>query len=241
VVLLLVFSWLNYAGIALDPLNPANLSPNGIQVGGYVLLQNLPPTRYLLLLSVLLLLVISLILVALGWSARTARLGTVWGLVIALGVYSLGVSWGATGLRTPDGWELWWPAACPAQADLLRETVDDLSDWSAGDAMAQPVTLLGIESPALQWLLRGRVVLPVAALDLQEAPPIVISSQIDSLELSTPYRGQDFVWRKAPSWELLTVADWIPWSVFRKLPSDSEIVILWVRSDLFPDARESLP
>jgi hypothetical protein len=241
VVLLLVFSWLNYAGIALDPLNPANLSPNGIQVGGYVLLQNLPPTRYLLLLSVLFLLVISLILVALGWSARTARLGTVWGLVIALGVYSLGVSWGATGLRTPDGWELWWPAARPAQADLLHETVDDLSDWSAGDAMAQPVTLLGIESPALQWLLRGRIILPVTALGLQEAPPIVISSQIDSLELSTPYRGQDFVWRKAPSWELLTVADWIPWSVFRKLPSDSEIVILWVRSDLFPDAHESLP
>ena len=97
VVLLLVFSWLNYAGIALDPLNPANLSPNGIQVGGYVLLQNLPPTRYLLLLSVLLLLVISLILVALGWSARTARLGTVWGLVIAVGVYSLGVLMGRNG------------------------------------------------------------------------------------------------------------------------------------------------
>ena len=37
------------------------------------------------LVSVLLLLVISLILVALGWSARTARLGTVWGLMIAAG------------------------------------------------------------------------------------------------------------------------------------------------------------
>jgi hypothetical protein len=241
VVLLLVFSWLNYAGIALDPLNPANLSPNGIQVGGYVLLQNLPPTRYMLLLSVLLLLVISLILVGLGWSARTARLGTVWGLVVALGVYSLGISWGATGLRTPDGWELWWPEARPDQADLLLETVDDLSDWSTGDANAQPVTLLGLESPALQWLLRGRVVLPVTVLDVLQAPPIVISPQVDSLDLSVPYRGQDFVWRKAPSWDLLTVPDWVRWSVFRKLPGDSEIVIVWVRSDLFPDARESLP
>jgi hypothetical protein len=241
VVLLLVFSWLNYAGIALDPLNPANLSPNGIQVGGNVLLQNLPPTRYLLLLSVLLLLVISLVLVALGWSARIARLGTVWGLMIALGVYSLGVSCGATGLRTPDGWELWWPAARPDQSDLLLETVGDLSDWSAGDAKAQSVTLLGLESTALQWLLRGRVVLPVTALDVQQTPPIVISPEVDSLGLPVPYRGQDFVWRKSPSWDALTVPDWVRWSVFRTLPSDKEIVIVWVRSDLFPDARESLP
>ncbi len=109
IFILLTFAWLDYAGIALDPLNQANLSSNAVQVGGTVLFDQLPPTRYILLISVLLLLVVSVVMVAMGWSARTARLGLVWGLMIALGIYSLGMAWGATGLRTPDGWELWWP------------------------------------------------------------------------------------------------------------------------------------
>jgi hypothetical protein len=241
IVLLLVFSWLDYAGIALDPLNPANLAPNSIQVGGYVLSQHLPPMRYMLLISVLLLLVVSVVLVALGWSARTARLGSVWGLVVALGIYSLGAAWGATGLRTPGGWELWWPDARPAQAGLLLATVEDLSDWSTGNPNAQTVTLLRVESPALQWLLHDRTVQSVTALDSGQAPPIVISLQSEDLDLTVPYRGQDFIWRQTPAWSLLTVYDWMRWSVFRKLPSDSEIIIVWVKSDLFPGMRESLP
>ena len=77
VVILLVFSWLNYAGIALDPQNPVNVTTNVIRIGDTVLFENMPPTRYILLLGVLLLLVVSLMMVALGWSARTARLGSV--------------------------------------------------------------------------------------------------------------------------------------------------------------------
>jgi hypothetical protein len=241
VVLLLVFAWLDYAGIALDPLNPGNLGTSGIQVGGTVFFQTLPPTRYVLLISVLLLLVVSVVLVALGWSARIARLGSIWGLVGALGLYSLGVAWGGTGLRTTDGWELWWRDPRPAQAELLLTTVADLSDWSMGEPNAQPVTLLEIDSPALRWSLRDRTVQTQTMLGSGQAPPIVISAQTEDLGLDVPYRGQDFVWRQAPAWESLTVYDWIRWSVFRKLTSDSENIIVWVRSDLFPDMKESLP
>lgn len=241
VVLLLAFSWMDYAGIALDPRNPANLAPNGIQVGGTILFQNLPPTRYLLLVSVLLLLAISIALIAMGWSKRVAMLGLIWGLALSLGTYSLGVAWGATGLRTPGGWELWWPVGLPAQPDLLLTTVDTLSDWSAGDPHAQPVTILDLDSPALAWLLRERTVLPATALDVEHPPAIVISSRIESLELPTPYRGQDFIWRRAPAWETLRAYDWMHWSVFRELPGSPETIILWVREDVFPDARQSLP
>ena len=122
-----------------------DLGVAAIQVGGTVLFDQLPPTRYILLLSVLLLLVVSVLMVGLGWSARTARLGTVWGLTVVLGIYSLGMAWGATGLRTPAGWELWWPDKRPAQADLLLKTVNEQSEWSAGDATSQDVTLLDID------------------------------------------------------------------------------------------------
>lgn len=239
--LLLVFSWLNYTSIALDPQSPANITANSIQWGGKLLLGNLPPTRYLLLASVLLLLVISLLLVALGWSARIARLGFVWGLTATLGLYISGVAWGATGLRTSEGWELWQPETRPAQADLLLATVNDFSLWSAKDKPNQEIVIAGLDSPALYWLLRDIPVRNVEGLGSQQTPAMVLTAKQDSLNLSTAYRGQDFTWRQSPSWSLLTIYDWMRWSVFRKLPFESEPVILWVQTDLFPDANPSLP
>jgi hypothetical protein len=242
VFLLLLFAWLDYIGIALDPHNPVNVTSNVIQMGGNVLFDNLPPTRYILLFSVLLLLLVSVLMVALGWSARTARLGSVWGLALALGIYGLGVAWGATGLRTPGGWELWWPDKRPDQAGLLLATVNEQSEWSTGDAHSQAVTIDSIDSPALEWLLRGRNLQMVSALDTQDAPAIIVApAQMGDPNLPIAYRGQDFTWRREPAWNVLSIYDWIKWSVFRDMPYDSETVILWVRNDLFIDTRQSLP
>jgi hypothetical protein len=241
VFILLSFSWLNYSAIALDPLNPANMASNALQVGGTILFQNLPPTRYVLLISVLLLLAVSVLMVALGWSARIARLGSVWGLTVALGIYSLGMAWSATGLRTPDGWELWWSGKRPAQADLLLMTVNEQSEWSTGDEMSQDVTLLNLDSPALEWLLRGRTLQMASALDTQNEPAIVISSQDENINLPMAYRGQDFTWRREPFWDIVGIYEWIKWSVFRDLPYETETIIVWVRNDLFIDTSQSLP
>lgn len=241
VVILSLFAWQDYAGIALDPRNPANITSNIVSLGDRTLIANLPPTRYVLLISVFLLLGISLLMVAFGWSMRTARLGSVWGITIALGLYSLGVAWGATGLRTPTGWELWWPDRQPDQAALLLSTVNEQSQWSTGDDFSQDVTILSIDSPALEWLLHDRPVQTVPALDPEEAPAIVVSQQTESLSLPIAYRGQDFTWRREPTWGSLTIYDWIKWSVFRELPYNAETVIVWVRNDLFIDTRPSLP
>lgn len=241
VALFLVFAWLNYTSIALDPLSAANAMTNSIQFGGKIIFENLPPIRYLLLGSVLVLLVVSVLLVALGWSARIARLASVWGLAAALTVYALGVAWGATGLRTPDGWELWQPPTRPAQADLLLATINELFEWNGGDGQSQEVTLSGLDSPALSWLLREHKVQSVTALDLQQAPAIVLTAEQESLNIPSAYRGQDFAWQQSPSWDILTKNDWVRWSVFRKLPYTADTVIVWARADLFPDAHPSLP
>ena len=189
----------------------------------------------------LLLLIVSVMMVSLGWSKRIARLGAVWGLMIAVGIYSLGMVFGTTGLRTPDGWELWWPGTQTVQAELLLATVNDQSQWSTGDETAQDVTLLDIDSPALEWLLRGHTVKKVAALDPQQAPAIVVTSQINELELPIAYRGQDFTLSREPDWGTVDVYKWIKWSVFREMPYDIKTVIVWVRNDLFIDTNNSLP
>jgi len=72
-------------------------------------------------------------------------------------------------------------------------------------------------------------------------PPILISHETSSPDLPAEYRGQDFHWRSQPAWGVLHPLDWITWSVFRTLPLDHERLVVWVRSDIFPDARPSLP
>ncbi len=193
--------------------------------------------RAFVLYGSLTVLFLSLGLVAFGWSARTARLAITWASVILFGIYSVGAAWGASGLRNPGGVELWLPDPRPLQADLLRASVDQISELSVGDRSSQPVTIFGVSSPALEWLLRDNDVTTVSTLDPQAAPPIVITPVMNDLNLPSAYRGQDFIWRQTSPWELNQSSDWATWLIFRKLPLQNETVILWARDDLFPDAR----
>jgi len=141
-------------------------------------------------------------------------------------------------LRNPNGVELWSADQKPAQADLLLASVDDISEFSLGHTQSQPVTVMGIDSPALEWLLRNHSVEVVSTLDPQVAPPIVITPPMDDLSLPSAYRGQDFTWRQHVQWDTLPAPEWWRWLVSRQLPRENETIILWARDDLFPDARE---
>jgi hypothetical protein len=98
---------------------------------------------------------------------------------------------------------------------------------------------MGIDSPALEWALRNHEVEVVSILDPQIAPPLVITPLMEDLGLPSAYRGQDFTWRQFVPWEGIRGADWLRWLVYRQLPRENETIILWVRDDLFPDARET--
>src|SRR5215207_5145337 len=234
-MILLVYIWFDVSKIALDPQSQLAtttlpLFGRNVQIFG---------APYIVLLGAFLIIILCIAFVAFGWSARTAWLGTTWAFVIFLGVYSLASAWGTSGLRAQNGLEFWTPEPPPAQPDLLLISVDDVSEFSVGHAESQPVTVMGINSPALEWVLRDRAVEVVSTLDPQIAPPIVITPLMDDLGLPAAYRGQDFTWRQRPLWDGIKNADWIRWLVFRQLPRDNETIILWVRDDLFPDARET--
>ena len=232
-MILLAYIWFDVSKIALDPSNQlaATTLPlfgRNVQISG---------APYVILLGAILIIILCISFVAFGWSARTAWLGTTWAFVIFLGIYTLGAAWGASGLRSRNGVELWSSDPVPSQADLLRASVDDVSEFSLGHPEAQPVTILGINSPALEWILHDREVNVVSELNPQVAPPVAITPLRQDLGLPSAYRGQDFSWRQRPLWDQVTLTDWIRWLVFRQLPRDNETIILWVRNDLFPDAR----
>ena len=223
-VLILTFSWLDF------------LALNQTAMPSYQ-----ATLRAWLLFGALFLLVMSILLVAVGWSIRSARLGAVWALVAALGIYSLGVMFAAGGLRVTPGVELWNAGASPAESDLLLMTVDQISDWSKTNANAQPVTIAGIESPALEWLLREHKVEVVSSLDTSASPPIVITAGQNNPSLAAGYRGQSFIWRQSPLWNDAQSVDWMRWVAFHQMPQTSETIIVWVRDDLFIDSTSPKP
>lgn len=231
-LILLAYIWFDIAAIGLDPFNQFAAA---VPVIGSI--QN---PRYAILYGALGILVLCILFVALGWSARIAWLGSAWAFLIFLTVYSLGAAWGGSGLRNPNGVELWNPDPKPGQADLLIESVRDVSEMSLGHDLSQPVTILGVDSPALEWLLRYHPVELVSTFDPQNAPPIIITPPIDALSLPAAYRGQDFTWRQRVQYESMQRPEWWRWLVNRQLPRENETIILWARDDLFPDARQNL-
>jgi hypothetical protein len=223
-VLILVFMWLDFTSL--------------LQTAGAA---DQAALRAWLLFGSFFLLIVSVLLVAVGWSVRSAKLGAVWGLVAALGVYSFGAMTGAAQLRASPTTELWSPGETVPEANLLLTTVDQMSDWSDKNANAQPVTIDGINSPALQWLLRGHKLEIVDALDASASPPIVITANRNNPKLASAYRGQSFIWRQTPLWDQAQLIDWMNWLAYRQMPKNSEAIIVWVRDDLFLDSAAPKP
>lgn len=217
-VFIWVFAWLDFSSMVWFPTNSRE----------YV-------TRFWLLFGSLLLLVVSLILVAAGWSIRTARFGGVWGLVLALGVLGIGGTLGSAGLRGAGYPELWWPSAIPMQAHLLEASVSEISEFGMGNDTAAPVVILGLDSPALEWTLREHKVQVLDTLDVSSSPYFVVTPYEMDPTLVAAYRGQDFSWRLTPVWDTALSADWIRWITLREMPQTGETIILWARDDLFLD------
>jgi hypothetical protein len=210
------FAWLDFAGLTVLPVDSRE----------YIM-------RFWLLIGSLFLLVMSLLLVAAGWSIRVARIGGIWGLVLALGALGLGGAVGTAGLRGQTFPEMWWLAEQPVHARLLESTVSDVSEWGLGDDHAATVTIAGVNSPALEWVLRERQVSIVQTLDSSSTPEIVIAPLQDNPVLTSAYRGQDFAWRQTPLWEVTVPQDWVRWVALREMPQSGETLILWARDDLF--------
>ncbi len=232
-LILLAYIWFDASKIGLDP--HGQLSSTILPLFGKNV--EIKAAPYVVLLGAFLILILCVSFVAFGWSARTAWLGMTWAFVLFLGAYTVASAWSASGVRAKNGVEFWDHDQPPVQEKLLLSTINEVSEFSLGHAQAQPVTVVGVNSPALEWALRDRRVEIVSTLDPQLAPAIVITPLISELGLPSAYRGQDFTWRQTLQWQSITSPDWMRWLVYRQLPEENETIVLWVRDDLFPDAR----
>ena len=198
-------------------------------------------SRILLMLGALLILILSMFLVAAIWDEKIVSLGLIWGSTLGLLLFTVSAGLDASGLRQPFSAELWQPAPQFVQADLLKKTVNELSVWRRGQTKSLMVTTTtDINSPALLWLLRDWHVEVVDAIPLDASPDLVILPKGVEMKISSGYQGQDFLIRKTPIWDGLPLDGWLRWIAYRKIPEQSDYVVLWVREDLFQDAGSGL-
>jgi hypothetical protein len=178
---------------------------------------------------------IAVLLVIAGWSAKAAKLGVVLSLCILFGLQLVSNTWGMAILRQNGVQELWNNPPTTGQADLLKQTLTDLSSWNTGLRDQLEVVMLA-DSSALKWALRD---FPNAhyetSLSSTESPPVVITLKgAEEPRLAQQYRGQDFVWRLYPGWQSVFPPDFINWLAFRQAPLAKDQIILWARTDVFP-------
>ncbi len=225
VVLLLVFAWLNFVHLA----NPA---PGEIDAN----LQVLEISVY----AALGLLVVVTLMVGWGWMWQVARSGLMFGLGLVLAVFTLSGAWHSTGLgRNPEGNAL-QNGAYIEQVGLLYQTVIEMDKWNTPAGTNLDLYVVGVDSPALRWQLRDYVgarfidVLPAGL-----SPSMLITPIQEAPKLAASYTGQDFILEQVPAWNVLIKSDWKSWWVVRKAPFNNNLLILWVRSDLFPGAAQA--
>ncbi|KAA3643130.1 MAG: hypothetical protein DWQ07_21675 [Chloroflexi bacterium] len=226
IFLLLSFAWLTLAGLG----RTLTLAPESAEFYG----------RWVVTGVVVLVVITATVLIAYGWSLRTALHGLAWGSIITLLTYSLAALWGTTQLRDQLANELWHPSPVGGQADLMMQTLGDLSEWYQGQETSVEIAYL-TESPSVRWALRY---LPEArfaeTLGVNELPPLIITEGFTTgVEQTASYRGQSFAWRISPDWGLTQLPpDFISWLLFRDAPTQAEEIILWARADLFPAADQ---
>ncbi len=223
-VAILTFSWFNFSAIALVPMDA-----NMLQLRIYVLAGSIG------------LLILSIVLVALGWSVQTARQGAAWGAILFAIVYTLGASAAAAQIRAYRTTELWSVSPSTAQADIVTSQLHEFSLWKAGANQSLDIVIADLDSPALRWLLRDWEVSVTSSASLDASPAIVFTAgQQASPVLQSAYRGQDVLWRTYPGWEQASGADWLRWIITHDMPSGRENLILWARTDIFPDYQNQI-
>lgn len=189
-------------------------------------------------------LVLAVVLVGWGWSWDSAWQGLQWGAGAALLLILISMSVRAAGLSKKPQAEIWRSGFYFADADLLDQTLQDLSEYKIGQPNNVQIAVVGLHSSSLEWMLRDNPhVQYTDGITSMETPDVIIAGdQIQPGQISS-YRGQDFRWMVAPAWESMTSDEWLSWLVFREYPEESSRLILWARTDLFPgeNAAQTAP
>jgi hypothetical protein len=180
----------------------------------------------------------SIILIGWGWSVKVAGYGAVWGLLGLLTVFWLSGSFHAAGLGKNPETNPFWRGNFIYEADLLKDTIGDLSELNVRSRTGIDVLGISLDQPAMRWLARE---FPNFVFENTFQPQvqssIVLTGATQEVFFNDNYRGQDFQWEVQPMWDLMTSQEWMRWAFFKEAPLGNRSIVLWARESLFPGSE----
>jgi hypothetical protein len=194
---------------------------------------------WVILVIVPLLILLSTLLVGLGWSWDAARRGSIWGLSVAASLYVIAAMIGSSQLRFNRPEEFWTPSPGTVQAGLLEDSLSDLGLIQNGRTDWLDIVST-VDQSSLKWVLKSYSnVHFVSQPESSLSSPVIITSEDvannPGLTWTRSYLGQDFLWSSKPGWLGVLPPDWLRWILNRQAPIHYESIVLWARSDFFPD------
>jgi hypothetical protein len=218
---LLAFTFLNVSWLTNS--NPGGLADSDVQI------------HLAGIAGAMLLIVVISILVVWGWSLRAATSGLAGAIGLVLLIFTISGTFNAAGLGYSPAAELWRSSPYVQEGGILKTSLGDVSEWNTGRRDWLDLSVISLPSPALHWMLRNwNNVSFVEQIPPDAKPSLVISHDQKSLSLGAAYTGQAFALGQLVNWSKTQSSTWVNWFMFRTAIYDQDIVVLWVRSDLFP-------
>jgi hypothetical protein len=181
-----------------------------------------------------------ILLISFGWSQTVAMPGFLIGLAIVISAGLISVSVTSSGLNPERSYEWWYPNESYISPEWLSVSIDRIIDWNASGGSPVDIAVVVYDSPAMRWALRNYdPVHFVPYLSPQSQFGLLITDATFAPEIADSYRGQDLVWSREVLWETLTPLQYLNWLVTRQISTAQNQIILWVRTDLMPDAQFS--
>ena len=176
------------------------------------------------------------VILAMGWESAAARRGAFVGLAALLLFWQWGTAMQLSRLGANDPRERWVIGATDDDVQLMADVVRSAS-WQLANSGRDLRIFSMVESPALDWYMRDYVGYQSgAAVPLELRADVVITPLGAELALPDDYFGTDFALtqHKIPDAGPATLSDRLKWLLFRDstAPTETERVVLWVRSDL---------
>jgi len=185
--------------------------------------------------AVIFLLIISVVLVGLGWQFSYSLNGLFSGIMIFLLTVTISLSTSEVVNRSENRTELWIVEKSLPSSSLIVETIESISDQYLGDRYSAEIFVIDVNNSELRWALRqfGNAAF-YQSFPEGEKPDIVIANENDLENLVTSYRGEKFIGQQIPAWDNMQFGDYLKWIVDHKVEYNEESLYLWVSSDLFP-------
>ena len=229
------FDWIHAGGIAFQGTLFGFVLMNWISIFNYEYDQQQILLRWVLVAGSLVLILLITFMLNYGWGKKHGTTSLILILSGYLVLFSLiPAMWNAGFLGNRPDLEFWRFSAYPGMAENLKETIDDLSGWNHGRVGSLEIVSSGVDDAAVRWLLREYDVDYVSSVAPGSSPEAILTTTDESGGWSASYTGQDFIIRQYPNWSLLIPSEWQQWLIHRNVSTTKELVIFWVRTDLFP-------